>query len=405
MDSLSTRIVHESSSTEPDHAVVPPLVPAAMFELDSSDEVPFSIHGQSADEERYVYSRWANPTVRRLERRIASLEEGEDALAFASGMAAVTGLILHLVEPGDHLVVPEICYAGVAEFVREGLRGLDVQVTAADTSDSEAIEDALRPETRLVYVETPANPTLQLTDIRAVADLVHQTGGVLIVDSTIATPVATRPLTLGADFVVHSLTKYLNGHGDALGGIVVGTHRSIVELRRDAAVHLGATLSPFNAWLILRGLRSLWIRMQAHARGASQVAEFLADHPAIARVNYPGLPSHPGHEIARAQMDLFGGLLSFRLHRDSAAWARTLSGRLHLFSYAVSLGDQHSLIYYIPTDDILHTSFRLESIAAARYRAIAGEGLFRVSVGIEDPTDLCADLNRALEAAKPACQP
>lgn len=396
MNSFATHIVQDAALKEADNAAVPHLVPAAMFELDSADDVSFSIHGQSADEQNYVYSRWANPTVRRLERRLARLEDGGDAVAFASGMAAITGLMLHLLEPGHHVVVPEICYAGVAEFVHVTLPRQGVEVTAADTSNLEAVEGALRPHTRLVYVETPSNPTLQLTDIRAVADLAHEVGAHLAVDSTIATPAATRPLKLGADFVIHSLTKYLNGHGDALGGIVVGMQQDMDGLRTDAAVHLGATLSPFNAWLILRGLRSLWIRMQAHSSGASQVAEFLENHPAVARVNYPGLRSHPGHELAREQMDLFGGLLSFRLHENSAAWARSLTTQLRLFSYAVSLGELRSLIYYIPTAEILTTSFRLTRDAADRYRAMAGDGLFRVSVGIEDPADLCEDLERAL---------
>ena len=400
---FATRIIHDGPPGEPDHSVVPHLVPSAMFEVDSGANASFSIHGHAAGEASFVYSRWSNPTVRRLERRLAALEEGEDAVAFASGMAAVTGLMLHVLGRGDHLVVPEVCYAGVAEFTRCALRHRRIEVTEVDMSDLGAVSEALRPDTRLVYAETPANPTLGIADIREIADLAHGCGAVFAVDSTIATPAATRPLTLGADYVVHSLTKYLNGHGDALGGIVVAEQGRIDELRTDVSVHLGATLSPFNAWLILRGMRTLWIRMQAHSLGASQVARFLAGHSAVACVNYPGLSSHPGHEIASRQMDLFGGLLSFRLRRDSAAWARTLSRRLRLFSHAVSLGDQKSLIYYIPTDDIVRTSFRLTGDALDRYQTIAGEGLFRVSVGIEEPSDLCDDLGNALESLSDRC--
>lgn len=399
MTELSTRLVHEGDDPpEPDGAAVPHLVPASIFELDSADPVAFSIHDQSGDE-RFVYSRWSNPTVRRLERKMAGLEGGEDAVAFASGMAAVTGLLLHLLEPGDHLVISDICYAGVAEFSYETLPKFGVEVSRVDTSDPADVTAALRDETRLVYIETPANPTLRITDLCAVAQRARDADALLAVDSTIATPVATRPLALGADFVIHSLTKYLNGHGDATGGIVIGASSAVARLRKDVGVHLGATLSPFNAWLILRGLRSLAIRMKAHSEGAGRVAEFLEGHPAVAGVNYPGLPSSPMYEVARRQMDIFGGLLSFRLRGGSAHWAEILSSELRLFAYAVSLGEQRSLIFYIPTEDILRSSFRLEGRAAERYRSVAGDGLFRVSVGIEDPDDLCADLSRALELA------
>lgn len=398
MYELPTRVIHDGEPPAGDGGVTPPLVPATLFELDSTKGVAFSIHDQ-ADDGQYVYSRWSNPTVRRLERKVASLEEGEDAVAFASGMAAITGLLLHVLDPGDHLVAPHVCYAGVAEFIHDALPKRDVDVTLVDTSDTDAVAEAVREETRLVYVETPSNPTLQVTDIEAVAGIARGAGAALAVDSTIATPVATRPLALGADFVVHSMTKYLNGHGDATGGIVVGAREAMGRLRADAAVHLGATLSPFNAWLILRGLRSLWLRVRAHSAGAGRVAEHLEAHPAVAAVHYPGLASHPAHELARRQMAAFSGLLSFRLRDGGEEWARTLSSSLDLIAYAVSLGEQRSLIFHIPTADILRSSFHLEGSLVDRYRALAGDGLFRISVGVEDPGDLCADLDRALEVA------
>jgi cystathionine gamma-synthase/methionine-gamma-lyase len=218
-----------------------------------------------------------------------------------------------------------------------------------------------------------------------------------VVDSTLSTPVATRPLTLGADWVLHSLTKYLNGHGDALGGVVIGRREPLVELRRHALIHFGGALSPFNAWLIRRGLHTLTLRMRAHADSALKVASFLESHPGIKRVIYPGLPSHPQHELARRQMGNFSGMLTFQTKGDGLVVARRVAKRARLFNYAVSLGKQRSLIYYIPTADILRSSFSLEGLAAESYRNYAGDGVFRTSIGLDDPDDLCNDLEQALQ--------
>jgi len=391
---VQTRAIHAGESPDPiTGASAPNLVMSTTFALDEAGG-SFSALNLSEDAP-YIYTRWGNPTVHQLEVKLASLEGGEAAVAFASGMAAAAGLFFHLLAAGDHLVISDIAYAGVAELVHDTLGKLGVEVTSADLSDLDDLRRALRPNTRLVWAETPANPILRLTDIHAVAEIAHQAGAELAVDSTFATPIAIRPLELGADYVVHSLTKYLGGHGDALGGVVVGRAERLTRLRQDAAIHLGGILSPFNAWLILRGLATLPLRMAAHAANAMRVAEFLERHPKVTRVIYPGLPSHPQAELARRQMANFSGMLTFQVP-DGPAVAQQFAKRLEVFHYAVSLGHHRSLIFYLGTDDVQANSFRLDAEHLARYRAYAGDGLFRVSVGLEDAEDLCADLDNAL---------
>jgi methionine-gamma-lyase len=342
-----------------------------------------------------LYTRWSNPTVRQLEVKLASLEEGEDAVAFGSGMAASSALLLHKLQAGDHAVISDVAYVGVAELARDLLPKLGIEVAFVDTSDLAEFEAAMRPATKLVWIETPVNPILRLTDIAAVAEIAHRHGAEVAVDSTWATPIATRPLALGADYVVHSLTKYLCGHGDAMGGAVVGSGRAMQALRLDARVHLGGVLAPFNAWLIARGIDTLPIRMTAHADGALAVARFLEAQPAVTKVIYPGLPSHPQHDLARRQMENDSGMLAFRV-ADGPRLAGIMSEHLRIFHYAVSLGHQRSLIVYVATADVQTGSFRLDDEHLARYREYAGDGLFRVSIGLEDAEDLCADLDDCL---------
>ena len=392
-EGIRTTAVHAGQAPDPSTgASAPTLVMSNSFVVEP--DTPFSAHAASGST-AHVYSRWSNPTVAQLETALAALEGAEAGTCFASGMAAAAALFFHLLRRGDHLVISDIAYAGVAELVRDTLAGLGVEVTAVDTSDLGEVTQAVGPRTRLLYTETPCNPILRLADIRELASVARAAGILLAVDSTFATPVATRPLELGADFVVHSLSKYIGGHGDALGGAVLGSRDRLGALRRDTAVHLGGTMSPFNAWLILRGLATLPLRMAAHADGALRVATFLEGHPGVSRVIYPGLPSHPQHDLARRQMRCSSGILTFQTP-DSRNTATALARRLRVFHYAVSLGHHRSLLFYLPTDDLLASSFRLNDRQAARYRAFAGEGVFRVSVGIEDPDDLCADLGEAL---------
>ena len=359
------------------------------------DAVGFSA-SDLKDDAPHFYSRWSNPTLELLERRLAELEGGEAALSFASGMAAITALFGEYLGAGDHLVLSDVCYAGVAEYAHHRLPRMGVEVSHVDTSDPANVAAAMRPNTRLVHIETPANPILKLTDIAAVAEIARAGGALLSVDSTIATPIGTNPLALGADFVCHSLTKYLCGHGDALGGAVIGRAEAISALRKNGLIHLGGALSPWSAYLILRGIETLPLRMEKHQANARALAEWLEGHPKVRRVLWPGLASHTQAELARRQMRNFSGLMSFSVKEGSAELARQLAERLRLVSFAVSLGKTKSLCFYIPTDDILRSSFELSGRQEADFRDWAGEGLFRVSVGIEKADEIVADFAEVL---------
>jgi cystathionine beta-lyase/cystathionine gamma-synthase len=272
-----------------------------------------------------------------------------------------------------------------------------IEVSLVDTSDLDQVRAALQPNTRMVYVETPANPILRLSNIQALAEIARDAEALLVVDSTWATPCLQRPLALGADYVIHSATKYLNGHGDALGGVIVGPAEGVHRIRKEALVHLGGAMSPFNAWLIARGLVTLPLRMARHSESASIIARFLEGHPAVSRVVYPGLESHPHHDLARRQMSGFGGMLTFQLKRGLGA-AITLAEKVRLFTYATSLGHARSLLFYYPTDLYVDTAPYLSNAQKARIREWMGEGIVRVSVGLEEPQDLIADLDQALRA-------
>ena len=392
---LRTTAVHAGEAVDPvTRASSPNLVMSSTF-------APTEVAGFSAlnrgNYEGYVYARMSNPTVRQLEDKLAALEEADSALGFASGMAASHALLAGRLSAGDHLVISDSNYVGTAELVRDSLPRWGIEVTPIDTSDPAEIAGAIRPQTKMLWIETPANPIMRLTDIAAAAGLAHGAGvRDVVVDSTFATPVATRPLELGADFVVHSLTKYIGGHGDAMGGAVLGRKSELDALNLEATVHYGGVLSPFNAWLILRGAATLPIRMKAHEETALAVARFLEAHPRVERVLYPGLASHPQHELARRQMRNFSGMMSFRARDDGRRVAERMIERFEVIHYAVSLGHHRSLIYWIPTNDLMRSTFRHEGELLKRYRDFAGDGVFRFSVGLEDAEDICADLDQVL---------
>jgi methionine-gamma-lyase len=273
---------------------------------------------------------------------------------------------------------------------------LGIEITKVNTSDINAVGNAIKPNTKLIYVETPCNPILRLTDIAAVAAIAHNAGAKLAVDSTFATPMATRPLQLGADFVIHSLTKYLGGHGDALGGVLLGSKHDLVPLRKKTSIRFGGTISPFNAWLIIRGLATLPLRMRVHQENALKIAEYLEQNPRIKRVIYPGLPSHPQHELAKRQMKNLSGMLTFQV-KDSRD-VQKIAKRLQIIHYAVSLGHHRSLVFYLNSKDLLQTSFKFNDLEQYRsWEAFVGEGIFRLSAGLEDADDLIADLEQALD--------
>lgn len=362
---------------------------------------PEAVAGFSARDEAgydgHVYARVSSPTVAQLQEKLAALEGGEAALCYASGVAAAHALICGRLGRGDHLIVPDANYVAIAELARDTLPRFGIEVSFVDLSRPGEVAAAIRPNTRMLWLETPANPTMKLCDIALLARLAHERGvRDVAVDSTFATPMATKPLQLGADFVVHSLTKYLCGHGDAMGGAVIGRKQDMDALNLEATVHFGGVLSPFNAWLILRGAATLPIRMKAHEEAAFKVARFLEEHPAIERVFYPGLSSHPQHELACRQMKNFSGMMTFRTKEPGPAVAARMVKQLEIIHYAVSLGHHRSLVYWIGTDDIQASSFRHDPELLARYRDFAGDGVFRLSVGIENGDDLIADLARVL---------
>lgn len=392
---IETVAIHGGEEVDPGtRASSPNLVMSSTF-------LPRELTGFSARDEDetagYVYTRSGNPTVRQLEAKLAALEGAQDARCFASGMAATHAVIMGRLSAGDHAVFAENNYAGTAEFLRDSLPRFGIAASFADTGSPDSVAAAIRPETKLLWLETPCNPNLKLADIRRLSALAHERGvRDVVVDSTFATPVATRPLALGADFVVHSLTKYIGGHGDAMGGAVLGRKADLDALNLEAAVHYGGVISPFNAWLIMRGAATLPVRMQAHQERAMTVAAWLERHPRVTRVLYPGLPSHPQHELARRQMSNFSGMMAFRTRGDGAAIARRMIDRLRHIHFAVSLGHHRSLIYWIGTDDILASTFRHSGAAEARFRELMGSGVFRLSVGLEHADDICDDLARCL---------
>ena len=390
-----TKAVHAGEFVDPaTRASSPNLVMSVTF-------APERLTGFSARDEQgydgFIYGRVGSPTVAQLEAKLAALEGAEAALCYASGVAAAHALICGRLSRGDHLIVPDANYVGIAELARDTLPRFGIDVSYVDTSRPDEVEAAIRPSTRMIWLETPANPTMRLCDIALLSKLAHERGvRDVAVDSTYASPISTRPLELGADFVIHSLTKYIGGHGDAMGGAVIGRRKDLETLNLEATVHFGGVLSPFNAWLILRGAATLPIRMRAHEEAALKVAQFLEEHPAVSRVLYPGLPSHPQHELARRQMRNFSGMMTFQTKEKGLAIAQRMVERLEIIHYAVSLGHHRSLIYWIGTDDIQASTFRHSEDQLRRYRDYAGEGVFRLSAGIENAEDLIKDLGRVL---------
>lgn len=355
----------------------------------------FSAEGADLTAQPFLYARWTNPTVRDLERRLASLEGGEDALATATGVAAIAAVFLALLKAGDHLILSDVCYAGAYELATRILPGFGIEVTPVNLSDLAALRAAIRPNTRLIHAESPCNPLLRLTDLAGLAAIAREAGVLTSVDSTLATPVLTRPLSHGIDLVIHSLTKFINGHGDALGGAVVGRSALVSRIRSQSGVYLGATLGAQNAWLILRGIDTLFPRLRTASANALDLARWLEGYPGVTRVIYPGLESHPQFGLANRQMDLPGGMLTFQV-AEPAAMAVRMAERLRVIHYAFSLGHQRSICVLIPTAEIQASTYQMAGAGLADYRRYAGDGVFRLSVGLEDVADLQDDLARAL---------
>lgn len=372
---FETRAIHAGQEPDPSTgAVVPPIYQTSTF----AQSAP-------AEHKGYEYARTANPTRTALETCLASLEEGRYGLAFASGMAAIT-TCAYLLSPGDEVVLPDDVYGGTYRLFVRVLARYGITSAFVDLTDPARLEAALGPRTRMVLIETPTNPYLKVLDIRALSDLAHTRDALVMVDNTFASPYFQQPLQLGADIVVHSTTKYLGGHSDVVGGGVVTNSREVAETLRFHQNSVGAVPGPFDCWLVLRGVRTLAVRVERSAGNAMAVAEFLRSHPRVARVYYPGLADHPGHDVARRQMTGFGGMVSFTVHGGAEA-ARVVASAVEVFTLAESLGGVESLLDH-------PASMTHASLGGSPLQVDAG--LLRLSVGLEHPQDLIDDLAQAL---------
>jgi cystathionine gamma-synthase len=374
---FETLAIHAGQEPDPaTGAVVPPIYQTSTYKQDG-------IGGLRGG---YEYSRTANPTRAALEECLAAIEGGVRGLVFASGMAAEDTLLRTICKPGDHIVIPDDAYGGTYRLISKVLKPWGLEYDPVPVAGVDAVRAAVRPETKAIWVETPTNPLLGIADIAALAQVAHDAGALLVVDNTFASPYLQRPLALGADVVVHSTTKYLGGHSDVVGGALVVAD---VELGSELAFHqnsMGAIGGPFDAWLTLRGIKTLGVRMDRHSANAQRIAEFLVRHPKVSSVRYPGLPDHPGHEIAAKQMRAFGGMVSFQLAEGEEA-AVAVCERARLFILGESLGGVESLIEH---------PARMTHASAAGSPLEVPADLVRLSVGIEDADDLLADLERAL---------
>ena len=376
---FATRCIHAGQRADPSTgAIITPIFQTSTYVQDALGQ-----------HKGYEYARTQNPTREALEANVASLENGREGFAFASGMAAI-GAVASMLEAGDHVVVTDNTYGGTYRLFERVLSRYGLRFTYVDTSRLDLLAAALAEPTRMLFLETPTNPVMGLTDLAEASALAHRHGASVVVDNTFASPALQRPLELDADLVLHSTTKYLNGHSDSVGGIVVARHDTDIEWLRFYQNAAGAILSPFDSWLVLRGTKTLALRMAQHNVNGLAVAEYLAGHPKVARVFYPGLPSHPQHELARRQMQGFGGMLAFEL--GSLEHARRFLNRVELMALAESLGGVESLISHPAT--MTHASVPADRRAALGIT----DGLVRISVGIEDIDDLTADLAQALDA-------
>ncbi|WP_369146156.1 cystathionine gamma-synthase [Streptomyces sp. R44] len=375
--SFETRAIHAGNTADPlTGAVVPPIYQVSTYKQD----------GVGGLRGGYEYSRSANPTRTALEENLAALEGGRRGLAFASGLAAEDCLLRTLLVPGDHVVIPNDAYGGTFRLFAKVVQRWGVDFSVANTSDIDSVRAAVNDRTKLIWVETPSNPLLGITDIEAVAGVARQAGVKLVVDNTFASPYLQQPLALGADVVVHSLTKYMGGHSDVVGGALVTADEALGE---ELAYHqnaMGAVAGPFDSWIVLRGIKTLAVRMDRHSENAEKIAEMLTQHPKVTQVLYPGLPEHPGHEIAAKQMRSFGGMISFRVQGGEEA-AVEVCNRAQLFTLGESLGGVESLIEH--PGRMTHAS-----VAGSALEVPAD--LVRISVGIENVEDLLADLRQAL---------
>jgi len=383
---IETKIVHGGQHPDEETgAISPPIYQTSTFAFKDAD------HGArlfSGEEEGYIYTRLSNPTIDLLARKIALLESTEAGLIFSSGLSAIFNLVVTVAKAGENIISDNTIYGGTFALFKNILPRLGIDVAFVDATNSNDLNSAIKKDTKLIFMETPANPTLKVIDIARCAKIAHENSMPLCVDNTFATPYLQRPIELGADMVVHSLTKYFSGHGDIIGGAVVGKHDFISKLW-DNAKEIGGSNSPFNAWLVLRGLKTLAVRMDKHCSNAMEIAKFLSRHDKIEQVYYPGLPSDPGHELAKKQMSKFGGMLGFDVRGGKEAGKKIMNS-VKLCTLAVSLGDVDTLIEHPAS--MTHSTYSEEELIECGIKP----GYVRISVGIENVNDLMEDLDQAL---------
>jgi len=386
---LGTTAIHAGTLKNLYGTLAMPIYQTSTFIFDSAEQGGRRF---ALEEAGYIYTRLGNPTTTVLENKIAALEEGEAAVATSSGMGAISSTLWTVLKAGDHVVTDKTLYGCTFALMCHGLTRFGIEVTFVDTSNLDEVKNAMKENTRVVYLETPANPNLKIVDLEALSKLAHTNPNTLvIVDNTFATPYMQKPLKLGADIVVHSVTKYINGHGDVIAGLVI-TNKELADQIRFVGLKdmTGAVLGPQDAYYIIRGMKTFEIRMERHCKNAKKVVEFLNKHPKIERVYYPGLETHPGHEIAKKQMKDFGAMISFELKGGFEA-GKTLLNSLKLCSLAVSLGDTETLIQHPAS--MTHSPYTKEEREAAGIT----DGLVRLSVGLENVEDIIEDLEQGLE--------
>jgi len=383
---IETDVVH--GGQHPDKwtgALSPPIYQTSTFAFRDAD------HGArlfKEEEEGYIYTRISNPNINLLADKMALLESAEAGSIFASGLAAIFNAVVAVTKSGGHIISDDTIYGGTFTLLKEYMPEFGIEVTFVDATDLNRVADAIKSETTMLFIETPANPTMKIINIGECAKLVHSKNLLLCVDNTFATPYLQRPFGFGADIVLHSATKYLSGHGDIIGGVVVG-RKDFVKTMWDKGKEIGASIAPFNAWLILRGLKTLAVRMEKHCTNAMKIAEYLAAHKKIERVYYPGLSTHPGHDLAVKQMIKFGGMLGFDVKGGKEA-GKVLMNSVRLCTLAVSLGDVDTLIEHPAS--MTHSSYNEEELRACGIKL----GFVRLSVGLEHVDDLIEDLEQAL---------
>lgn len=380
-----------SSTQKTGMPLLPPIYQNSTFRFATAAECAEAFQDE---ESGYVYTRWGNPTQEVLEQKLAVLEAGEAALATASGMGAVSTALLTALAEGGHVVAMENLYSATFQILNEELPRFGIETTFVDATDPTQIAHAIRADTKVLYLESPTNPLLKLVDLQAAAEIAKAHGMISMIDNTFATPCGQQPITFGIDVVVHSMTKYMSGSGAVIAGAIIGQKEFIVRAKEGALRNFGAVISPFNAWLTLHGLTTLPLRFARHSENATRVAAFLEAHPAAAWVRHPSLPNHPQYELAKRQMDAFGGMITLEL-KDGRAAGEHLVDHLQLCSLAVSLGDVRTLI--------CHPASTTHSHVPAEIRRQTGitDGLVRISIGLEDTEDIIADLGQALETCAP----